>query len=66
VFIVGSKADRRAARERVGAYHEACLGGGSGAHLEMVAAVLDRETDAGVSVDWWDRAAPAGHQSGSE
>lgn len=97
---MGSKAERRAARERVSAYHEArlgellthveaaldrwrtgeidavdadetihhyhlaarklwtfCFSGGSGAHAELVAGILDRmETDE-QSIDWWERGA---------
>lgn len=97
---VGSNADRRAARERVAAYHEVQLGelithveravgrfrageldayevdavihryhraaqrlwmfcDQSGAHVETTAHLIDRMTESGEPIDWWQRAWPA-------
>lgn len=98
---VGTKAERRAARERVAAYHEVelaalvghvvgardryrageidvfavdetihqyprvaqelgkfCWSGGVGAHIEMIAGILDRQSIDGDTVDWWQRGRP--------
>ena len=103
VRVMATKAERRAARERVSAYHESQLAGllghvgaeidryrageidayaadetihhyhraaaelwkfcfarGGGAHVEFVADLLDRMTDA-ETIDWWERAAPRRH-----
>jgi hypothetical protein len=98
---VGTKAERRAARERVSAYHDAelaalvehvadaidryrdgqldvaavdevihcyhraaqelwefCWSGGVGAHIELVAHVIDRRCGDGQASDWWERGQP--------
>jgi hypothetical protein len=98
VTVVGSKADRQAARALVAAYHEArladliehvaeeldryragevdayavdetihqyhraaqelwkfCWSGGVGANTEIVARMLEQLTEAGETVDWWER-----------
>ncbi|MDP7707605.1 hypothetical protein [Mycobacterium sp. TY815] len=94
---MGSKAERRAAREAVAGYHEARLGelidyvavlidgyragevdayavdetihhyhraarelwkfcwSGGGTHIEMIAAVLDRMTTDGETINWWEQ-----------
>jgi hypothetical protein len=97
----GDEAERRAASERVAAYHEARLGelieyitaaidgyrageidaytvdatihhyhraarelwkfcwsGGGGAHIEIIAHVLDRMATDGETINWWERVAP--------
>jgi hypothetical protein len=100
-LAMGTKAERRAAREAVAGYHEARLGeligcvavaidryragevdaftvdetihhyhraarelwkfcwsGGGGAHIEMIAHLLDRMTTDGEAIDWWERVSP--------
>ena len=100
-LVVGTKAERQAAREAVASYHQGrldelidhvaiaidryrrgeidaytvdetihhyhraarelwkfCWSGGGGAHIEMIAAILDRMTTDGEAINWWERISP--------
>jgi hypothetical protein len=49
---VATKAERRAARERVAAYHQTELA----RLVEFVARILDIQADEGQQIDWWSEA----------
>jgi hypothetical protein len=51
--------------ETIHHYHRAaqhlwkfCWSGGEGAHIEMIAGILERQSIDGETVDWWPRGQP--------
>jgi hypothetical protein len=57
--------DAYAVDETIHRYHQAarelwkfCWSGGSGAHIEIIAHLLDRMATDGETINWWERVAP--------
>ncbi|OBJ82580.1 hypothetical protein A9W97_23650 [Mycobacterium gordonae] len=61
----GGEIDAYDVDETIHHYHRAvrelwkfCWSGGSGAHIEMIAAILDRMSTDGETINWWERVSP--------
>jgi len=51
---VGTKAERRAARE----LWKFCWSGGGGTHIELIAHLLDKMATDGETINWWEQVTP--------